>query len=73
MDNWCGISLLDVVGKVMASTVKEKLEQITDRTLPESQCGFRKGRGCVDMILLLDSLWRKLECIIIHCTCYLLT
>ena len=46
-DNWRGISLLDVVGKVMARIVKERLEKIADRVLPESQSGFRKGRGCI--------------------------
>ena len=39
--------------------MKEKLEQITDRILPESQCGVRKGRGCVDMILVTRQLVEK--------------
>ena len=34
-DNWRGISLLDVVGKVMARIVKERLEHIAKRVLPE--------------------------------------
>ena len=41
-DNWRGIALLDVVGKVLA-----KIIQRTE--LPESQCGFREGRGCSDI------------------------
>ena len=58
-DNWRGISLLDVVGKVMTRIVKERLEQITYRILPESQCGFRKGHGCVDMIFVTRQLVEK--------------
>ena len=51
-DNWRGISLLDVVGKVFAQIFQDRLQTIADHVLPESQCGFRKGRGCVDMILV---------------------
>ena len=38
-DNWRGISLLDVVGKLFARILKERLEKIADRVLPESQKG----------------------------------
>ena len=58
-DNWRGISLLGVVGQLMARIVKERLEQIADRVLPESQSGFRKGRGCVDMIFVARQLVEK--------------
>ena len=51
-DNWRGISLLDIVGKVFARIIQERLQVIAEHTLPESQCGFRKGRGCVDMIFV---------------------
>ena len=49
-DNWRGISLLDVAGKVFARVIQERLQVIANDILPESQCGFRKGRGCTDMI-----------------------
>ena len=58
-DNWRVISLLDVVGKLMARIVKERLEQIADRVLPESQSGFRKGHGCVGMIFVARQLVKK--------------
>ena len=45
-DHWRGISLLDVVGKVFARVIQERLQVIAESFLPESQCGFRKGRGC---------------------------
>ena len=60
-DNWRGISLLDVVGKIMARIMKERLDQIADRVLPESQSGFRKARGCVDMIFVTRQLVEKAQ------------
>ena len=58
-DNWQGISLLDVVGKVLASIIQERLQSIAERVLPESQCRFRKGRGCVDMIFSARQIAEK--------------
>ena len=58
-DNWRGIFLLDVVGKVLARIVKERLQVIAERILPDSQCGFRKNRGCVDMIFVARQLVEK--------------
>ena len=58
-DNWRGISLLDVVGKVLARIVQDRLASLADQVLPESQCGFRKGRGCVDMIFAARQMIEK--------------
>ena len=58
-DNWRGISLLDVVGKVFARILQERLQTIAEKVLPESQCGFRKGRGCIDMIFTARQLLEK--------------
>ena len=44
-DNWRGIALLDVVGKVVARIIQERLRSLAEEELPESQCGFRKGHG----------------------------
>ena len=38
---------------------KGRLQTIAETILPESQCGFRKGRGCVDMIFVLRQLVEK--------------
>lgn len=59
-DNWRGISLLDVVGKLLARILKERLEVIADR-VPESQCGFRKGCSCIDMIFVARQLIEKVR------------
>ena len=58
-DNWRGISLLDVVGKVFARIMQERLQTIADKVLPESQCGFRRGRGCTDMIFAARQMIEK--------------
>ena len=54
-DNWRGIALLDVVRKVVARIVQERPQKLAEDVLPESQCGFRRGRGCADMIFAYDS------------------
>ena len=54
-DNRRGISLLDVL---VARIIQERLQVISEKVLPESQCGFRKGRGCCDMIFVA---WQLLE------------
>ena len=58
-DNWRGISLLEVVGKVVAKLIQIRLQQLAERVLPESQCGFRKGRGCNDMIFTVRQMSEK--------------
>ena len=58
-DNWRGISLLDVAGKVFARVIQARLQAIAEGILPESQCGFRKGRGCTDMIFVARQLVEK--------------
>ena len=41
-----GISLLSMAGKVLAKLMFTSLiEHVEDLVLPESQCGFRRGRS----------------------------
>ena len=58
-DNWQGISLLDIVGKVFAHLNQDRLEPLAEEVLPEFQCGFRKGRDCVDMVFASHQLIKK--------------
>ena len=44
-DNWRGIILTNVVGKVVARVIQRKLQKLVEDELPESQCCFRKSRG----------------------------
>ena len=58
-DNWRGIALLDVVGKLVARIVQSRLQIVAEQELPESQCRFRRGRGCTDMIFVVRQLAEK--------------
>ena len=44
-----------IVGKVVARVIQERLQRLEEQELPETQCGFCKGRSCSDMILLFAS------------------
>ena len=57
--NWRGIALLDVVGKVAARIVQTRLQTLAEQVLPETQCGFRRGRGCTDMLFVVRQLAEK--------------
>ena len=55
-----GISLLSVAGKVLAKIMLTPLlEHVVDHVLPESQCGFRRGRSTIDMIFVDRQLKEK--------------
>ena len=58
-DNWRGISLLDTVGKLFAKVIQARLQSVVEDVLVDSQCGFRSGRGCVDMIFCARQLMEK--------------
>ena len=52
-----GISLLSVAGKVLAKIMLTRLLQhVVDLVLPESQCGFQRGRSTIDMIFVARQL-----------------
>ena len=52
-DNYRGISLLSIPSKVLAKVLYRRIEEKVEPQLHEAQCGFRKGRGCVDQIFNL--------------------
>ena len=52
-DNYRGISLLSIPSKVLAKILYRRIEAIVEPQLHEAQCGFRRGRGCVDQIFNL--------------------
>ena len=57
--NWRGISLLDVVGKVLGRVIQDRLKLIVEDVLSDSQCGFKTSRGCIDMIFVARQLVEK--------------
>ena len=70
-DNHRGISLLAIAGKVLARVLLNRLQTHLEGAtqdpppdkqpslLPETQCGFRQGRGTVDMIFTVRQLQEK--------------
>ena len=51
-DNHRGISFLSIAGKILAKILFNRLNAHLDQAglLSESQCGFRKDRGTIDII-----------------------
>jgi len=47
------------MGKLLGCILQDRLQLIAEKVLPESQCGFRKGRGCVDMFFTARQLFKK--------------
>ena len=58
-NNYRGISLSNIVGKVFARVTLSRLQSLASRVYPESQCGFRAGRSTVDKIFSLRQLQEK--------------
>jgi hypothetical protein len=58
-NNYRGISLLSVVGKLFARIALNRLQKLADQVYPESQCGFRSKRSTIDMIFSLRQLQEK--------------
>ncbi|KAK7109622.1 hypothetical protein V1264_013633 [Littorina saxatilis] len=58
-NNYRGISLLSIVGKLFARVVRNRLLKLANRVYPESQCGFRSERSTIDMIFSLRQLQEK--------------
>ena len=59
-DNHRGISLLSTAGKILARIMLNRItKHILDDVVSESQCGFRKQRGTVDMVFAIRQLQEK--------------
>ena len=51
--------MLDIVGKVFAKVFHRRLQTVVEDVVPDSQCGFRRGRGYIDMIFCAGQLVEK--------------
>ena len=60
-DNHRGISLLSIAGKALARILLNRLSDhvLSNNIIPESQCGFRAGRGTTDMIFTIRQVQEK--------------
>jgi len=43
----------------MGQVIQEQLQVIAEGLLPDSQCGFQRGRGCINMIFIVRQLMEK--------------
>ena len=55
-NNFRGISLLSIMGKLYARALLVHPQQLVERVYPESQYGFRAERSTEDMILSFRQL-----------------
>ena len=70
-DNHRGISLLSIAGKILARIMLNRItKHILDDVVSESQCGFRKQRGTVDMVFAIRQL--QVKCVEQHQDLHLL-
>ena len=58
-NNYRGISLFNIVGKVFARVILIRLQKLADRICPDSQCGFRAKRSTIYMVFSLRQLHEK--------------
>ena len=49
-NNYCGISLLIIVGKAFTHVLLNRLQVLAEHVFPEMQCGFTAGRSTINMI-----------------------
>ncbi|CAH8292672.1 unnamed protein product [Schistosoma turkestanicum] len=52
-DNHRGISLTNIVSKLLASIIHSRLTRVREEQTRENQSGFRPERGCIDHIFTL--------------------
>jgi len=67
-NNYRGISLLNIPGKVYTFLLMHRLGQCVGGQLHEAQCGFRGGRGTIDAMFVLRQLSGRLR-LVPTCSC----
>ena len=48
--------MLDFVDKIVPRIIQERLQQLAQEELTESQCDFWKGQRCSDMVFTIGQL-----------------
>ena len=54
--NWRGITLLNVVGKLLSKIILSRIKHHIEKKLRSEQAGFRKERSCMDHIFTLRNI-----------------
>jgi len=57
-DNYRGLSLLSVPGKIYSLLLLDPLQERLEEVVTESQCGFRKGRCTTDQLFTLQQVFQ---------------
>ena len=57
--NYRGISLLSIVGKIFGRVLINRIRAETEEVLMDEQCGFRRGRGCMDQVFVVGQVCEK--------------
>jgi hypothetical protein len=57
--NYTGITLLNVVYKVLSSVLNERMKRYSEDLLEEYQCGFRPQRSTTDQISIIRQVMEK--------------
>ena len=57
--NYRGISLLSVTGKIFTRIFLNRLITVSERSLPEAQCGLRPRCSTVDIIFVVRQVQQK--------------
>ncbi|KAI8498288.1 hypothetical protein Bbelb_242320 [Branchiostoma belcheri] len=55
-NNWRGITLLSIPGKVFCAVLLRRLKKAVDSKLREEQAGFRSNRSCTEQIFTLRNI-----------------
>ena len=58
-DNWRGVTLLSIPGKVYCQVILNRLRDTVDSQLREEQAGFRPKRSCAEQIFTLRQIIEK--------------
>ena len=58
-NNWRGVTLLSVPGKVFVLILLNRLKSTVDAKMREEQAGFRPGRSCTEQILAIRRIVEK--------------
>ena len=58
-DNWCGISLLEVIGRVIPKIIQRRMHIVVKDLVLDFHCEFRSVSDCNDMIFCAHQLMEK--------------
>jgi hypothetical protein len=58
-ENYRGITLFPTAYKLFANIIKNRLNEQWENEMEEEQCGFRRGRSCIDAIFTVQQIIEK--------------